>query len=119
MARQDLGKLGFLKGENVLSSAVVRQPKAYPVYDSSYRGAVETIRRNLERRYPTLHLAGRNGMHRYNNQDHAMMSGVFAARNIAAGGRKLDPWRINDDAEYVEQGEVPSTFAPPESVAVD
>jgi protoporphyrinogen oxidase len=83
---------------------VVRQPKAYPVYDDAYRDHMATIRRDLESGYPTLHLIGRNGMHKYNNQDHAMMTAMLAARNILAGERVYDIWQVNEDAEYHEAG---------------
>jgi protoporphyrinogen oxidase len=54
--------------------------------------------------YPTLHLVGRNGMHKYNNQDHAMMTAMLTARNILAGRRLYDGWNVNADAEYHEAG---------------
>ena len=85
-------------------ACVVRQPKAYPVYDDDYRDNVAMIRRDLERTYPTLHLVGRNGMHKYNNQDHAMMTAMLTARNILAGERVYDIWNVNEDAEYHEAG---------------
>ena len=84
---------------------MVRQPKAYPVYDEGYRQRLEIIRHELARRYPTLHLVGRNGMHKYNNQDHAMMTAMLVCRNILAGERVYDVWRVNEDAEYHEGGE--------------
>ena len=59
---------------------------------------VATIRRDLEATYPTLHLVGRNGMHKYNNQDHAMMTAMLTARNILAGARIYDVWEVNEDA---------------------
>jgi protoporphyrinogen oxidase len=65
---------------------------------------VETIRRELDDRYPNLHLVGRNGMHKYNNQDHAMMTGMLCAKNIVAGRIVYDLWRVNQDAEYLEAG---------------
>jgi protoporphyrinogen oxidase len=58
----------------------------------------------LERRYPGLHLAGRNGMHKYNNQDHAMMTGMLTARNIVGGHEVYDVWKVNQDAQYLEGG---------------
>ncbi|MGB6730227.1 MAG: FAD-dependent oxidoreductase, partial [Xanthobacteraceae bacterium] len=61
--------------------------------------------RDLEGSYPTLHVIGRNGMHRYNNQDHAMMTAMLTARNILAGARLYDVWNVNEDAEYHEAGE--------------
>jgi protoporphyrinogen oxidase len=112
LAVSDLRRLGFDLPAPT-TSAVVRQRRAYPVYDDGYKARVETVRFELERLFPTLHLAGRNGMHRYNNQDHAMMTGLVAARNILAGKRILDPWQVNDDAEYLEEGSVVDTFTPP------
>ena len=63
------------------------------------------IRHDIEDNYPTLHLVGRNGMHKYNNQDHAMMTAILTARNILAGERLYDVWNVNEDAEYQESGE--------------
>ena len=83
---------------------MVRQPKAYPVYDDLYAQHVEAVRSELESKYPTLHLVGRNGMHKYNNQDHAMMTAMLTAENILAGARKYDTWQVNEDAEYTESG---------------
>jgi protoporphyrinogen oxidase len=82
----------------------VRQRKAYPVYDEGYRERVEAIRNELAERYPSLHLVGRNGMHKYNNQDHAMMTAMLACRNILAGSPVYDLWAVNEDAEYHEAG---------------
>ncbi|HEX9591236.1 MAG TPA: FAD-dependent oxidoreductase, partial [Bradyrhizobium sp.] len=89
---------------DVIDGCVVRQPKAYPVYDDSYRDHMAMIRRDLEQSYPSLHLIGRNGMHKYNNQDHAMMTAMLTARNILAGERIHDIWEVNEDAEYHEAG---------------
>ena len=85
-------------------ACVIRQPKAYPVYDDAYQQHVNTIRKALDENCPTLHLVGRNGMHKYNNQDHAMMTAMLTARNILAGERKYDVWAVNQDAEYHEAG---------------
>jgi protoporphyrinogen oxidase len=65
---------------------------------------VNTIRKALDENCPTLHLVGRNGMHKYNNQDHAMMTAMLTAKNILAGERKYDVWAVNQDAEYHEAG---------------
>ena len=65
----------------------MRVPKAYPVYDEGYQERVEVIRRWIEDAVPNVHPVGRNGMHKYNNQDHAMMTGMLTARNIMAGRR--------------------------------
>jgi hypothetical protein len=63
------------------------------------------MRAELEEKHPTLHLVGRNGMHRYNNQDHAMMTAMLTVENILAGKRIYDTWCVNEDAEYHEAGD--------------
>jgi protoporphyrinogen oxidase len=104
LAKSEIGRIGLIRPEDVADACVVRQPKAYPVYDDSYRQNVAMIRLDLEGSYPTLHLVGRNGMHKYNNQDHAMMTAMLAARNILAGERIYNLWDVNEDAEYHEAG---------------
>ena len=104
LATQEVAKIGLISATDVVDGCVVRQPKAYPVYDDSYRENIATVRRDLEQSYPTLHLIGRNGMHKYNNQDHAMMTAMLTARNIMAGERLYDIWQVNEDAEYHEDG---------------
>jgi protoporphyrinogen oxidase len=104
LATKELATLGLADPATVVGGRVVRQEKAYPVYDEAYRTNVEEMRGELEARYPTLHLVGRNGMHRYNNQDHAMMTAMLTARNIQAGERIYDIWAVNEDAEYHESG---------------
>ena len=104
LATRELEQLGLLDGRDVEDGCVVRQSKAYPVYDDDYRQNVDSFVAELERRYPGLHLAGRNGMHKYNNQDHAMMTAMLTARNIVAGQRLYDVWKVNQDAEYHESG---------------
>lgn len=104
LATRELAELGLVDPANVVGGRVVRQEKAYPVYDDAYRENVETMRAELEASYPTLHLVGRNGMHRYNNQDHAMMTAMLTVRNIHAGERLYDIWAVNEDAEYHEAG---------------
>ena len=105
LASRELASLGLVAPGDVLDGHVVRQPKAYPVYDDDYARHVDTIRRELEARYPGLHLVGRNGMHKYNNQDHAMMTAMLTAKNILAGEQIYDVWQVNQDAEYHEAGD--------------
>jgi protoporphyrinogen oxidase len=109
MAKAELAVIGIAKGSKITDGCVVRQPKAYPVYDEGYRQRVDTIRTELAQRYPTLQLVGRNGMHKYNNQDHAMMTAMLACRNILAGECRYDLWRVNEDAEYHESGAAGAT----------
>ncbi len=105
LATGEMKTLGLLDPAKVKGGAVVRQEKAYPVYDEDYAANVEAMRRELEDKHPTLHLVGRNGMHRYNNQDHAMMTAMLTVENILAGERVYDTWCVNEDAEYHEAGD--------------
>ncbi|HET7465432.1 MAG TPA: NAD(P)/FAD-dependent oxidoreductase [Candidatus Dormibacteraeota bacterium] len=102
LAKSELAQLGLCRPEMVVDGAVVRVPKAYPVYDDEYAVHVETVRRYIADELPNLHLVGRNGMHKYNNQDHSMMTALIAAGNLL-GIDERDPWKVNGDAEYHEQ----------------
>lgn len=102
LGSRELEQVGLAKRSDVLDGTVVRQAKAYPVYDDEYQENVRIIRSELENRFPSLHLVGRNGMHRYNNQDHAMMTGILTAKNLLLGKRFYDVWQVNEDAEYCE-----------------
>lgn len=110
LATSELVKIGLVRPGQVIDGSVVRQDKAYPVYDDGYAERLQVVRRALEAQFPTLHLVGRNGMHRYNNQDHAMMTALLTVANIRAGGRPYDVWQVNEDAEYIE-GDVPEGLA--------
>lgn len=105
LGKRELEKIGLAQAGDVVDGTVVRQPKAYPVYDDGYAQNVEAVRRELEERFPTLHLVGRNGMHKYNNQDHAMMTAMLCVKNILARAPLYDLWNVNQDAEYHESGE--------------
>jgi protoporphyrinogen oxidase len=104
LAKREIGKIGLIDPALVVDAAVVRQPKAYPVYDDSYQTHVDAVRTEFDEKYPTLHLVGRNGMHKYNNQDHAMMTAMLTVENILAGEKRYDVWQVNEDAEYGEAG---------------
>ncbi|MFN7730392.1 MAG: NAD(P)/FAD-dependent oxidoreductase [Pirellula sp.] len=103
LAKGELAKLGLVNPEDVIDGTVVRQAKAYPVYDDHYATHVDCIRRELDAHYPNLFLVGRNGMHKYNNQDHSMMTSLLVVKNILAGKTLFDVWRVNQDAEYHEE----------------
>lgn len=105
LATREMEILGLVTPDKVIGGAVVRQEKAYPVYDEDYAANVAAMRQELEERHPSLHLVGRNGMHRYNNQDHAMMTAMLTVENINAGQRLYDTWCVNEDAEYHEAGD--------------
>lgn len=102
LASRELEALELALPGDVVDAAVVRQPKAYPVYDDDYGERRQLIRKALEDHCPNLHVVGRNGMHQYNNQDHSMMTAMLTARNIQAGRSIYDVWRVNQDAEYLE-----------------
>jgi protoporphyrinogen oxidase len=104
LAKAEIGRIGLMNPDDVFDACVVRQAKAYPVYDEHYADQVTAVRREIATRFPTLHLIGRNGMHKYNNQDHAMMTGLLTAHNIIAGKTLYDIWQVNEDAEYTEAG---------------
>jgi len=105
LAQKELIQIGLAKEGDVLDGTVVRQKKAYPVYDDNYSKHVNTIREELDARFPNLHLVGRNGMHKYNNQDHAMTTAMLCVDNILADTTLDDLWQVNGDAEYHEAGE--------------
>src|ERR1041385_8818283 len=105
LAKRELIQIGLAQEGDVVDGTVVRQKKAYPVYDDDYARNVSIIRQELEDRYPNLHLVGRNGMHKYNNQDHAMMTAMLCVENILADAKLYDLWQVNADAEYHEQGD--------------
>ncbi len=100
LGREEVDRLGLVRAEDVEDGAVVRMPKAYPVYDSVYKESLQVVRDYLET-LPNLQLVGRNGMHRYNNQDHAMVTAMLAVDNIL--GANYDLWNVNEDQEYHEE----------------
>lgn len=100
LAKGELEQLGLVNADAVVDGCVVRVEKAYPVYDADYRQNVDVIRQALSR-FENLQVVGRNGMHKYNNQDHSMLTGILAARNLE--GASNDVWRVNGDAEYLEE----------------
>jgi protoporphyrinogen oxidase len=104
MAISEIEKIGLCQRTDIQDSCVVRQAKAYPVYSNDYQARVETIRNGTEHLHGLM-LVGRNGMHKYNNQDHSMMTAMLAVENILAGRQLYDLWKVNQDAEYIEKGE--------------
>ncbi len=102
LAEEELIRLGLAAPGHVIDGAVVRMEKAYPIYDERYQQGLAAVRRFLEQ-VPNLQLVGRNGMHHYNNQDHSMLTGMLAARNVL--GARFDLWQVNLEAVYLEEGE--------------
>ena len=102
LAASEIEEIGLAKAEDVTGAFVIRQPKAYPVYDTHYQEALEVISdwiKTLE----NFETAGRNGLHRYNNQDHSMLSAMLAARNVL--GEEHDVWTVNVERSYHEEFE--------------
>jgi protoporphyrinogen oxidase len=100
LAGRELETIGLAPAGSVIDGAIIRQPKAYPVYDSEYAAALETIRRWLAT-LENFQTVGRNGLHRYNNQDHSMLTALLAARNIL--GERHDVWEVNLERSYHEE----------------
>ena len=103
LATEELARIGLAHPEKVLDGVKIRVPKAYPVYGETFREDVATIRSFLET-FENLETFGRNGLHRYNNQDHSMWTAILATLNLTAGAR-YDVWSVNTEAEYLEEGE--------------
>ncbi len=100
-AKREIGHIGLMDPADVVVACGVRQETAYPVSDEHYRDTGAAVRAELEALYPSLHLVGRNGMHKYNNQDHAMMTGMLTAPGHPRPARRCyDTWDVNEDAEY-------------------
>ena len=100
LASAELRRIGLTRGAAVETGVVFRQKKAYPVYDESYRERLAIIEAYL-RRFKNLQMIGRNGLHKYNNQDHSMMTGLMAVENLY--GARHDIWEYNSDQEYQEE----------------
>ena len=101
---RELHRLGLISApEKVEAGYVVRMPKAYPVYDDAYQGNVDMMRKWLSVNAPNVFPCGRNGMHRYNNQDHSMLTAMLSVENIL-DGTEHDVWSVNVEGEYHEEG---------------
>ena len=101
LGKKELEALGLAKAADIEDGAVVRMPKAYPVYDGVYAEALRTVREFLASSLGNLQLVGRNGMHKYNNQDHSMLTAMLAVKNIM--GANYDLWKVNAEQEYHEE----------------
>jgi protoporphyrinogen oxidase len=100
LATRELVSLGLAEAHDVIDAAIIRQPKAYPVYDGEYKQALDVLATWINK-LENFQTVGRNGLHRYNNQDHSMLSAMYAARNIL--GEKLDVWNVNVERSYHEE----------------
>ena len=104
LATNELGRIGLIDPSKVFGGAKVRVPKAYPMYDPHYEEHLAVVRGYLAG-FSNLRTCGRNGLHRYNNQDHSMWTAVLATLNLL-DGTEYDVWSVNTEAEYHEEGEV-------------
>lgn len=100
LAARELAHVGIASEHEIVDGVVIRQPMAYPVYDEKYKEHLEVLRRYLEG-FQNLWTVGRAGMHRYNNQDHSMLTAMLAAENIL--GAEHDLWGVNVERSYHEQ----------------
>ena len=103
LAGRELQALGLVAAEAVTEGYVVRMPKAYPVYDADYAGHVETMRAWLAEAAPNVHPVGRNGMHRYNNQDHSMLTALLTSAAIRGVASEQSVWDVNVEDDYHEE----------------
>jgi protoporphyrinogen oxidase len=99
--KRELEQIGLLDASKVEAGYVVRTPKAYPFYDAHYKENVATLAAWLEEHAPNVYPVGRNGMHRYNNQDHSMFTAMLSVENIF--GAHHDVWSVNVEEEYHEE----------------
>jgi len=99
LARQELGAIGLTNTSDIEDGVVIREPYAYPVYDADYYDSRDAVQGYLKS-FENLQSVGRNGLHRYDNQDHAMISAILAVRNIL--GENHDVWSINTEKQYHE-----------------
>ncbi len=105
-AKKELQQLNLADSARVEAGYVVRMPKAYPVYDDHYTESVDVLRAWLAEHTPNVYPVGRNGMHKYNNQDHSMYTAMLSVDNIF--GADHDVWSVNVEAEYHEEIEAPT-----------
>jgi protoporphyrinogen oxidase len=107
LAQQELEKIGIIRQADVLDATVIKMEKTYPAYFGSYARFSE-VRQYLDG-FENLFLVGRNGMHRYNNQDHSMLTAMTAVDNIISGQTdKSNIWAVNSEEEYHEDGRKPA-----------
>ena len=112
LGKKELHTLGLLaEPSKVEAGFVVRMPKAYPMYDSSYKANVQTLRDWLAANAPNVYPVGRNGMHKYNNQDHSMLTAMLSVENIL--GAHNDVWSVNVEKDYHEEVSHPEVPAQP------
>jgi protoporphyrinogen oxidase len=108
LATNELARIGLIDPTKVVDGVKVLTPKAYPMYDSEYEDALAVIRPFLET-FENVQTCGRNGLHRYNNQDHSMWTALLATLNLI-DNREYDVWAVNTEADYLEEGDLIENF---------
>jgi protoporphyrinogen oxidase len=104
LAKSELAVIGLIDPQHVFGGTMIRVANAYPMYDTAYPVAVDILREYLAR-FENLETFGRNGLHRYNNQDHSMWTAVLATVNLLEQASH-DVWSVNTEAEYLEEGDL-------------
>ena len=104
LGQRELAQLGLVNEEDVVDGVVFRQPKAYPVYTGEYQAYLDTLKAYIDA-IENLQTAGRNGLHKYNNQDHSMLTAMLAVKNIM--GEQHDLWSVNTERSYHEEMRIP------------
>ena len=104
LATDELARIGLIEPDKIFDGVKVLVPKAYPMYDGRYEAALATIRSYLQQ-FENLQTCGRNGLHRYNNQDHSMWTAILAALNVVDGAGH-DVWGVNTESDYIEEGDI-------------
>ena len=102
LGTQEIARIGLAREDDVVDGCVARVPKAYPVYDENYQANVEVLRKWIDVHTPNVFPTGRNGMHKYNNQDHSMYTAMLTVENIVLG-TDHDIWSVNVEDEYHEE----------------
>ena len=101
LSRQEIDIIGLANYQDIEDGCVFRAPKSYPVYDSDYRESLNVLQVYINN-LANFQTIGRNGLHRYNNQDHAMLTGMLAVRNVMLGEQN-NLWQVNAEQEYNEE----------------
>ncbi len=113
LGKREIDRIGLARREDVVDGCVFRVAKSYPIYDSDYGRHLAVVREFMDDLI-NCRTVGRNGLHRYNNQDHSMLTGVYAVRNLLLGERN-DLWSVNADADYQEEVRaVPAAWRSPD-----
>ncbi len=106
LGKREMEQIGLICASDVRDGTVIRQPKAYPVYNGTYAGYLAAIKDYLSN-FGNLQTVGRNGLHKYNNQDHSMLTAMLAVRNLLGEGESLDVWEVNTERSYHEEMRFP------------